>query len=66
MFEKKYHLYLNDEEKADIVKALIDKRNALIRAGNYTDGVDDLLIKIVKRRPKWRFLSQYSDRKKYF
>lgn len=48
MFNKKYHLYLNEEEKTQIIKALIDLRNNLIRAGKYTDLVDETLLKLMK------------------
>lgn len=45
MRNSKYHLYLTDSEYNRIV-------NALINQGKYTDGVDDVLIKIVSAKKK--------------
>ncbi len=52
MREKKYHVYLSDEEYRLILHSLMDYRNQLIRDGKYTDVVDDLLIKMSKRKKK--------------
>lgn len=55
MRNPKYHLYLTDSEYNSIVNALINLKNALISQSKYTDGVDDVLIKVVsanKRRFK--------------
>ena len=52
MRSKKYHVYLTEEEKRLIIKALIDERNTLIAAGHYTDAIDDLLVRVVTRKPK--------------
>ena len=53
MREKKYHVYLTEEERSVVIKALIDERNLLISAGHYTDAVDDLLIRIVSCKAKY-------------
>lgn len=52
MRSSKYHLYLTDSEYNSIVNALINLKNALINQGKYTDGVDDVLIKIVAAKNK--------------
>ncbi|MBQ8994354.1 MAG: hypothetical protein IJ091_00920 [Oscillospiraceae bacterium] len=52
MRNKKYHIYLTEEERKLAIKALIDERNALIVAGRYTDAIDDLLVRILSRKPK--------------
>ena len=41
--KNKYHIYLTEEERQLVLKALIDKRNALIAAGRYTDAIDDIV-----------------------
>lgn len=53
MREKKYHVYLTEEERSVVIKALIDEKNLLISAGHYTDAVDDFLIRIVSSKPKY-------------
>ena len=52
MRNKKYHIYLTEEERKLAIKALMDERNALIAAGRYTDAIDDLLVRILSRKPK--------------
>ena len=44
MKEQKYHIYLTEQERSEVIKSLIDLKNALIRQGKYTDAVDDLLV----------------------
>lgn len=48
MKNKKYYVALNDREYAEIISSLIDKRNSLIRLGRYTDGVDEVIMKVRK------------------
>ena len=46
-------LYLHHpEERNLIIESLIAKKNALISAGKYTDGVDDVLLKILRAKKK--------------
>lgn len=45
MREKKYHLYLDENELRIIVLCLNELRNKIIADGRYTDCVDELLIK---------------------
>ncbi|MBR2670777.1 MAG: hypothetical protein IKE27_01085 [Oscillospiraceae bacterium] len=52
MRSKKYHVYLTEEEKRLVIKALIDERNALLATGHYTDAIDDLLVRITRTKPK--------------
>ena len=52
MRNKKYHVYLSEEERKLAIKALIDERNALIASGRYTDAIDDLIVRILSRKPK--------------
>ena len=52
MRSKKYHVYLTEEERRLVIKALIDERNALLATGHYTDAIDDLLVQITRTKPK--------------
>lgn len=49
---KKLYIYITPEERSLIVESLIAKKNSLIAAGKYSDGVDDVLIKIMKSKLK--------------
>lgn len=49
---KKYHLYLSDEEREQIIMSLIDLRNNLIKAGKYTDLADETLAKLSEAKIK--------------
>lgn len=48
----KYYLYLIDSKYNIIVNVLIRLKNALIIQGKYTDGVDDVLLKILAVKKK--------------
>lgn len=50
MREKKYHLYLSDDEYAKVIVSLIHLRNDLIMQGRYTDAVDDVLCKVISAK----------------
>ena len=52
MREKKYYVALTPEERTAVVDALIFRKNQLIRAGRYTDAVDELLLKVIRCRLK--------------
>ena len=52
MFDKKYHLYLSEEERNQIIRSLIDLRNNLIKEGRYTDLADETLIKLSEAKVK--------------
>ena len=58
MKEQKYHLYLSDDEYRRVLKSLIRLKNSLIAQGRYTDGVDDVLCKVLsakKRKVKIKY-----------
>ena len=52
MRDKKYYLYLTEEEQQEIIQSLIEKKNKLIQEGRYTDAVDDVLYKVIKAKRK--------------
>ena len=52
MRTKHYYLYLTTDERMEIIQSLIEKKNELIKAGRYTDAVDDVLSKICNARNK--------------
>ena len=52
MFEKKYHLYLEQDEYDCVIRCLIDLKNRLLQQGRYTDDVDDVLIKVLNAKKK--------------
>lgn len=47
MREKKYYLVFDSLERGTMINCLNEMRNRLISEGQYTDGVDDLLLKII-------------------
>ena len=47
MREEKFHIYLNDDEYSRVIQSLIRLKNSLIAQGRYTDGVDDVLCKVL-------------------
>lgn len=49
-FRKKYHLCLSKDEYGLIIHCLVDLKNNLIKQGRYTDAVDDILIKMLRRK----------------
>lgn len=59
MKEQKYHLYLSDDEYRRVLQSLIRLKNSLIAQGRYTDGVDDVLCKVMlakKRKLKIKYI----------
>ena len=59
MKEQKYHLYLSDDEYKRELQSLIRLKNSLIAQGRYTDGVDDVLCKVIsakKRKLKIKYI----------
>lgn len=52
MKQKDFHIYLTEQERTQVVGALIELKNSLIVQGRYTDAVDEVLIKITKARKK--------------
>ena len=61
MREEKFHIYLNDDEYSRVIQTLIRLKNSLISQGRYTDGVDDVLCKVLsakKRKVKILLMGQ--------
>ncbi|MBQ8348766.1 MAG: hypothetical protein IJY19_03850 [Ruminococcus sp.] len=52
MKQKDFHIYLTEQERTQVIGALIELKNSLIAQGRYTDAVDDILIKLTKARKK--------------
>lgn len=52
MREKKYHIYLIDDEQSRVIQSLINLKNNLIAQGRYTDAVDDVLMKVLSARKR--------------
>ena len=52
MKNTKYHVYINSEERRLLISSLNDLRNRLIAEGRYTDLVDEVLIKVAKKKIK--------------
>lgn len=56
---EKFHIYLNDDEYSRVIQSLIRLKNSLIAQGRYTDGVDDVLCKVMlakKRKLKIKYI----------
>ena len=56
--EQKYHLYLSDDEYKQVIQNLVSLKNSLTTQGRYTDGVDDVLCKVLsakKRKVKIKY-----------
>ena len=58
MKEQKYHLYLSDDEYSEVLQSLLRLKNSLIAQGRYTDGVDDVLCKVLSAK-KRKFKIKY-------
>ena len=59
MREEKFHIYLNDDEYSRMIQSLIRLKNSLISQGRYTDGVDEVLCKVMlakKRKLKIKYI----------
>lgn len=52
MKEQKYHLYLSKDEYSEVLQSLIRLKNSLIAQGRYTDGVDDVLCKVMSAKKR--------------
>ena len=52
MRKRKYYLYLTAEERRYIFNALLAFRNRLIAQGRYTDGVDNVLCKVMSAKKR--------------
>ena len=59
MKEQKYHLYLSDDEYRRVLQSLIRLKSSLTAQGRCTDGVDDVLCKVLsakKRKLKIKYI----------
>lgn len=59
MREDKFHIYLTDDEYSEVIQSLIRLKNSLIAQGRYTDGVDNVLCKVMsakKRKLKIKYI----------
>lgn len=52
MKDPKYHMYLTNEERSEVLKSLIDLKNEMIVQGKYTDVLDEIIVKLYKARKK--------------
>ncbi|WP_444425625.1 hypothetical protein [Ruminococcus sp.] len=52
MKDPKYHIYLTNEERSEILKSLIDLKNEMIVQGKYTDVLDEIIVKLYKSQKK--------------
>lgn len=52
MRNPKYHLYLTHDERRTVINSLICLKNNLISQDRYTDGVDELIVKLTKAKVK--------------
>ena len=52
MKEHKYHIYLTNQERSEIIESLIDFKNLCMQKGKYTDAVDEVLVKVIRAKKK--------------
>ena len=52
MKNPKYHIYLTNEERSEVLKSLIDLKNSMIEQGRYTDLLDEVIVKLSCARKK--------------
>ncbi len=52
MKDPKYHIYLTNEERSDVLKSLIYLKNEMIVQGKHTDVLDEIIVKLYKSRKK--------------
>lgn len=59
MRDKKYHLYVDSQDRSILLHSLVELKNQLIQQGRYTDPVDELIVKVTTARIK-RIKIKYS------
>lgn len=52
MKDPKYHIYLTNEERSEVLKSLIDLKNEMIVQGKHTDVLDEIIVKLYKSRKR--------------
>lgn len=48
MKDSKYHIYLMNEERYEVLKSLIDLKNEMIVQGKYTDVLNEIIVNLYK------------------
>ena len=43
---------VTEQERSQIIHSIIDKKNALMAQGRYTDAVDEVILKMMKAKKK--------------
>ena len=56
-----FYLALDDGERSMIIRSLNDIRSRFITEGKYTDGVDDVLVKVIGAKKKKFKISYTKD-----
>ena len=51
MKNPKYHVYLTNKERSEVLKSLIDLKNDMIARGKYTDVIDEVITKLYNAVP---------------
>ena len=52
MKEKKYYIALDDFERRVVVNCMNEMRNKLIAEGEYTDALDEVILKVIHSKQK--------------
>ena len=52
MKKQKYYINLTDQERSEILSSLLIKKNKLTHQCKYTDGIDEVICKLMKSRTK--------------
>lgn len=52
VMKNSYYIAIDDKERGRIIQSLNNLRNNLINQGKYTDGVDDVLVKITSAKKR--------------
>ena len=52
MKEQKYHIYLTNQERSEIIESLIDFKNLRMERVADTDAVDEVLVKVIRAKKK--------------
>ena len=48
MKDPKYHIYLTNEERSEVLKSLIDLKNEMIVQDKYTDVLNEIIVNLYK------------------
>lgn len=52
MKKQNYYINLTDQERSEILSSLLIKKNELTHQGKFTDGIDEVICKLMKARTK--------------